>query len=157
MGDPMTFTERKQRTTDTSGLLLFLEISAPSIPETLRIVNDTQNWTSQGVEYLGCPFGFKLPDDSAGQTPRAQLVIDNIGLGMTQDLEALQPNDLVMCRLMISDRADPNRYERAYRLPMTMASAGTGQVTAQLGVDFLMRGKSVRLQYNPFTTPGLPF
>lgn len=151
----MTFQERKQRTTDTSGLLLFLEISAPSIPEVLRIVNDTQNWTSNGVEYLACPFGFKLPDDTAGQTPRAQLVIDNVGLGMTQDLESLQPNELVMCRLMISDRADPNAYERTYRLPMTMASASTGQVTASLGVDFLMRQQSVRLRYNPFTSPGL--
>ena len=151
----MTFTERNQRVTNTSSLLLFLEISAPSIPETLRIVNDTRNWTSQGVDYIACPFGFKLPDDTAGQTPRAQLVIDNVGLGMTQDLEALQPNELVMCRLMISDRANPNVYERVYRLPMTMASATTGQVTAQLGVDFLMRQQAVRLRANPFTTPGL--
>ena len=151
----MTFQERKQRTTDTSGLLLFLEISAPSIPEVLRIVNDTQNWTSNGVEYLACPFGFKLPDDAPGQTPRAQLVIDNVGLGMTQDLEALQPNELVMCVLRLTDRANPNVYERTYRLPMTMASAGTGQVTAQLGVDFLMRTQAVRLRYNPHTAPGL--
>lgn len=155
MVENMTFTERKQRVTDTSGLLLFLEIGAPSFLDTLRIVNDTQDWISNGLTYLACPFGFKLPDDNAGQTPRAQLVIDNIGLGMTQDLEALQPNELVMCRLMISDRADPNAYERTYRLPMTMASASTGQVTAQLGVDFLMRQQSVRLRANPFTTPGL--
>jgi len=151
----MTFTERKQRTTDTAGLLLFLEISAPSIPETLRIVNDTKDWISNGQAYLACPFGFKLPDDTAGQTPRAQLVIDNIGLGMTADLEALQPGELLMCRLMVSDSANPNVYERDYRLPMTMASAGTGQVTAQLGVDFLMRQRATRLVYNPFTAPGL--
>ena len=75
--------------------------------------------------------------------------------GMTQDLESLQPNEMVMCRLMISDSANPNVYERTYRLPMTMASAGTGQVTAQLGVDFLMRTQAVRLRYNPFTSPGL--
>jgi len=151
----MTFTERNQRVTNTSSLLLFLEISAPSIPETLRIVNDTRNWTSQGVEYIACPFGFKLPDDTAGQTPRAQLVIDNVGLGMTQDLESLQPNEMVTCRLIVSDSANPDVHERVYRLPMTMASAGTGQVTAQLGVDFLMRTQSVRLRYNPFISPGL--
>lgn len=150
-----TFTERNQRVTNPSGLLLFLEVGANSMPETLRIVADTQNWTSNGVEYLACPFGFKLPDDTAGQTPRAQLVIDNIGMGMTQDLESLQPNELVMCRLMISDRANPNVYERTYRLPMTFASANSGQVTASLGVDFMMRQQAVRLRYNPFTAPGL--
>ena len=151
----MTFMERAQRTNEASSLLLFLEISAPSIPETLRIVNDTQDWISNGLTYLACPFQFKLPDDTAGQTPRAQLVIDNVGMGMTQDLESLAPNEMVMCRLMISDTANPNVYERTYRLPMTMASASTGQVTAQLGVDFLMRQQAVRLRANPFTTPGL--
>lgn len=150
-----TFTERRQRVTDTDGELLLLEISAPSIPETLRIANDTQNWTSNGVEYIACPFGFKLPADTPGQTPRAQLVIDNVGLGMTQDLESLQPNESVMCILRLTDRANPNVYERIYRLPMTTVSAGTGQVTAQLGVDFLMRQQAVRLRYNPFTGPGL--
>lgn len=150
-----TFTERRQRVTDTAGELLLLEISAPSIPETLRIANDTQNWPSNGVEYIGCPFGFKGPDDVAGQTTRSQLVINNVGLGMTQDLEALQPNELVMCVIRLTDRANPNVYERTWRLPMTNVSAGTGQVTAQLGVDFLMRQQAVRLRYNPHTAPGL--
>lgn len=153
----MTFLERQQRVTNTTGELLLLEISAPSIPETLRIVNDTQNWTSQGLEYIACPFDFKLPEDSAGQTPRAQLVIDNVGLGMTQDLESRAPNEMIMCVLRLTDRANPDVHERVYRLPMTMASASTGQVTAQLGVDFLMRQQSVRLRYNPHNTPGLPF
>ncbi|MDC7805522.1 DUF1833 family protein [Luteimonas sp BLCC-B24] len=152
-----TFQERRQRTVDPKDTapLLLLEISAPSIPETLRIVNDTQNWTSNGVEYLACPFGFKLPDDTAGQTPRAQLEIDNVGLGMTQDLEGMQPNEMVMCVLRLTDRANPNAIERVYRLPMTMASANTVKVTATLGVDFLMRQQAVRLRYDPFNAPGL--
>ncbi|MDR7193356.1 DUF1833 family protein [Luteimonas terrae] len=152
-----TFTERRQRNFDPKDTapILLLEISAPSIPETLRLVNDTQNCTSNGLEYIACPFGFKLPTDAPGQTPRSQLVIDNVGLGMTQDLEALQPNELVMCVLRLTDRANPDVYERTYRLPMTNVSAGTGQVTAQLGVDFLMRQQAVRLRYNPFNSPGL--
>lgn len=151
----MTFVERRQRVTDTAGILLFLEISAPSMVETLRIVNDTQNWTSQGVEYIGFPFGFKLPDDSAGQVPRAQLVVDNVGRSLTEDLEHIGPNELVMARLMISDRANPNAYERVYNLPMTNVSVNAAQVTAQLGVDFLMRKQAVQLRFTPFLTPGL--
>ena len=38
-----TFLERRQRVTDTAGTLLFLEITAPSFSDTLRIVNDTQS------------------------------------------------------------------------------------------------------------------
>lgn len=150
-----SFAERRQRVTDTEGPLLFLEISAPSMPERLRVVNDTQNWTSQGVEYIGFPFGFKLPDDTAGQVPRAQLVIDNVGRSMTEDLERIGPNELVMAKLMVSDRANPNVYERVFNLPMTNVSVGVSTVTAQLGVDFMMRAQAVRLRFTPHLTPGL--
>ncbi|MDV3469002.1 DUF1833 family protein [Stenotrophomonas sp. C3(2023)] len=150
-----TFTARKQRVTDTSGTLLFLSISATSLPAPLRIVNDTQDWVSQGVEYLGVPFSFKLPEDTRGQSPRAQLVLDNVGRGISEDLEALAPNDLLMARLMLSDRADPNVYERDYYLPVTSVSISGATASAQCGVDFLMRQQAVRLRANPFTLPGI--
>lgn len=149
-----TFLERRQRVTDTTGTLLFLEITAPSFAETLRIVNDTRDWTSNGVLYIGVPFGFKLPDDVAGQTPRAVLTLDNIGRGIADDLESLGPQDTVTARLMISDRADPNVIERAYILPMMSVSVNTKTATAQCGYDSLMRQQAVRLRYNPFTAPG---
>lgn len=151
----VSFLEQNQRVTDADGVLMFLEIWANSLPERLRVVNDTQNWTSQGIEYVACPFGFKLPDDTAGQTPRAQLLIDNVGLGMTQDLEALAPNDMVMCRLIIASRSMPNVHDRVFNLPMTMASATTGQVTASLGVDHLMRTQSVAIRYTADKAPGI--
>jgi len=149
-----TFLERRQRVTDTSGTLLFLEVSAPSFAETLRIVNDTRDWTSNGLLYIGVPFGFKLPDDVAGQTPRAVLTLENVGRGITDDLETLGPQDVVTAKLKISDRADPNVIERVYILPMTQVSVNTKTATAQCGYDSLMRQQAVRLRYNPFTAPG---
>lgn len=103
---------------------------------------------------IGFPFTFKLPDDVSGQTPRAQLVIDNVGRGMTDDLERLQPNELVMARILISDRADPDTIFRTLYLPMTQVSVNASTATAQCGVDYLMRGAAVRLVANPFTLPG---
>jgi len=150
-----TFLERRQRVTDPAGTLMLLAITAPSFVDTLRIVNDTQNWTSGGVEYIGFPFGFKLPEDVSGQTPRAQLVIDNVGRGMTEDLERLQPGELVTARLMITDRADPDVIEADYFLPMTQVSVNAQTATAQCGVDFLMRQQAVQLRANPFTLPGI--
>ena len=149
------FQTRKQRVTDTSGLLLFLEITADSFAETLRIVNDTQNWISNGVEFVGVPFGFKLPDDTSGQSPRAVLTLDNVGRGITDDLESLQPNEMVTAKLMISDRADPNVIERTLFLPMTSVSVTGATATAQCGVDYLMRQQAVLLRYTPYLTPGV--
>lgn len=149
-----TFLERRQRVTDPSGTLIFLELSAPSFTDTLRIVNDTRNWVSNGVEYIGVPFGFKLPDDVSGQTPRAVLTLDNIGRGITQDLETLQPYDLVQAKIKISDRADPNAIERMYILPLSQVAVNTRTATASCGYDALMRQQAVRLRYNHFTAPG---
>ena len=149
-----TFLERRQRVTDLAGTLLFLEVSAPSFADTLRIVNDTRDWTSNGVLYIGVPFGFKLPNDVSGQTPRAVLTLDNIGRGIADDLERLRPQDMVTAKLRISDRADPNVIEREYILPMTQVSVNTKTATAQCGYDSLMRQQAVRLRYNPFTAPG---
>lgn len=149
-----TFLERRQRVTDPAGTLIFLELSAPSFSETLRIVNDTRNWVSNGVEYIGVPFGFKLPDDVSGQTPRAVLTLDNIGRGITQDLETLQPYDLVQAKIKISDRADPNAIERMYILPLSQVAVNTRTATASCGYDALMRQQAVRLRYNRFTAPG---
>ncbi|WP_313274756.1 DUF1833 family protein [Stenotrophomonas sp.] len=150
-----SFIERRQRVTDTDGVLLFLEVSAASFVEVLRIVNDTRNWTSNGVEYLGVPFGFKVPDDVSGQTARAVLTLDNVGRGISEDLERLQHDDVVMAVLRVSDRADPNIIERTYQLPMTQVSVNARTATAQCGYDAIMRQQAVRLRYNGVTAPGL--
>ena len=150
-----TFLERRQRVTDTSGMLLFMDISAPSFSGPMRVVNDTQNWVSRGVTYIGIPFGFKLPDDVSGTTPRAQLVMTNVGTGITSELERLQPNETVLAKLMVSDRANPDAWAQTLYLPMTQVSLSGTQATAQCGVDFLMRQQAVKLRANPFTLPGI--
>lgn len=149
----MTFLERRQRVLDTAGTLLFLEVTAASFSEPMRIVNDTQNWTSNSVEYIGVPFGFQFPDDNKAAS-RAVLVMTNVGRGITQELESLQPNEVVMARLMLSDRANPNTIERTYFLPMTHVSVNGTTATAQCGNDFLMRQQAVRLRCTPYTLPG---
>nr|WP_202405078.1 DUF1833 family protein [Xanthomonas sp. LMG 8992] len=132
-----------------------LELTAASFIATLRIVNDTRNWMSNGVEYIGYPFRFKEPDDTAGQTPRAQLTLDNVGRGITDDLERLQPNETVMAKVMVTDRAAPSVIERVFYLPLTAVSVDGTTATAQAGVDYLMRQQAMKLRATPYTTPGI--
>lgn len=150
-----TFLERRQRTTDDAPTLMLLEVSAPSFPEVLRIVNDTRNWTSNGVEYIASQFGFKLPDDVNGQAPRAQLVLSNVGRAITEDIERLAPGEIVTARLMITDRANPNLVEQDHFLPMISVSVNTQVATAACGVDFLTRQQAVRVRFNPHVSPGI--
>jgi len=151
----MTFQERRQRVTDTESELWFVEIEMPSSGEVLRVVNDTRDWISNGNVYLGASFSIQPPSDVSGQSQKARLVMGNVGLGITQDLEARLPGEEVKCRMMLADRADPHTYVRTYRFPMVRVSVTTGEVSAENGVDALMRQQAVRLRYNPFTSPGI--
>ncbi|MBB4604131.1 hypothetical protein GGR60_002689 [Xanthomonas arboricola] len=150
-----TFQERRQRVTDTDGPLELLEMTAPSFGAVLRIVNDTQDWVSNGNLYIRCRFRFTPPADQAGQTPRAQLEVDNVGRGITEDLERVQPNELVMCRVLITDRVQPDVIARRFYLPLTQVHAAGPLITAQIGVDFFMRQQAVKLRANPHTLPGI--
>ncbi len=151
----MTFQERRARVTDTTGTLLLLELAATSMGTPVRLVNDTQDWTSGGNLYTAFPFRFTLPDDSLGQAPRAVLEIDNVGREITADLEALQPGEIITATLKITDREDVNTIEQTMVLPLTNVSVNQSVITAQLGVDYIMRQQTCRLRYNAHTAPGL--
>lgn len=150
----MTFTERRQRVTDP-GILIFLEVTSDAFTAPLYLVADTQDWSSNGQLYLGVPFGFQLPDDVSGSTPRARLVMDNVGRGIGEELERLGPQDTVMAKIMISDRADPNLIQQTFFLPMTAVTLSGATASAQCGVDFLMRQQAVQIRANPYTLPGI--
>ncbi|WP_226426530.1 DUF1833 family protein [Xanthomonas sp. MWU16-30325] len=149
------FLERRQRVTDPDGPLELLEMTAPSMGAVLRIANDTEDWVSNGNTYMGYPFRFAPPADSAGDTPRAQLEVDNVGRGITDDLERVQPNEVVMCRVLITDRTQPDVIARRFYLPMTRVRAAGPLITAQIGADFFMRQQAVKLRANPHTLPGI--
>lgn len=151
----MTLTSKLQRVTDADGILCLLEMSAPSFGATLRMANDTRDWVSNGETYVGFPFRFKMPDDVAGQVSRTQIEIDNIGRGMTADLEGLPPNTIITAVLIIADKADPDAIYREIPLPVTRVSVNPTVATADCGVDYVMRGAASRLRYTPFVTPGI--
>lgn len=151
----MSFTERRQRVTDTDGVLFLLEITSPAFTGPAYLVNDTRDWISNSTTYIGVPFGIRLPDDITGQSPKAQLVMTNVGTGITQELERLGPQDTVMARIKVTDRANPNVIEYSYAMPMTKVSVSGVTATAELGVDFIMRQQAVKLRATPFLLPGI--
>lgn len=151
----MSTLERRQRVTDTVGELVLLEIDAPSMSRTLRIANDTNDWVSNGNTYIGFPFGFKLPDDTADNAPTLQLQISNVGRGMSEDLERLLPGEILTATLLIADRTNPNAIERRLPIPIYNVSLTNEMATATAGVDHIMRQQAVKRRYDEITAPGL--
>lgn len=148
------FLEYRQRITDDVGCIVLMRVSCPAFPEDMCVVNDTRNWTLNGQEYIALPFGFKLPDDVQGSAARAKLVMDNVGRGITDYLERVGPQDMVMCTLMLCNREEPLVIAHQVQLPMTNVSVSGVIATADCGADAMMRQQGVKLRMYPHTTPG---
>lgn len=151
----MTFIERRQRVSDPDAPLQFLEITWPATSDTLRLVNDTQSWDSNGQTYIGLPFRLNPPDDTSGQSPRGVIEIDNVGRGITADLEQWLPGQTLWARMMLADRADPDTYMVDLPLPLTRVTVTSTVARAEGGMDMLLRQQAVQLRYTPYIAPGL--
>lgn len=149
------FRTRNQRLTNDVGHIELLEVSNPSFSEPMRICNDTQDFVSQGISYIGLMFGFTLPDDVAGQAPRMRLGMDNVGRGVSDELERRQPGTTTMAKLIIVPRDMPDLHQHVYWLPMSSVSISGASATATCSVDALMRQSACKQIANPFTLPGI--
>ena len=149
------FSTRNQRITNDIGHVELLEITNPSFSGPMRICNDVQDFASQGVSYIGIPFGFTLPDDVSGQAPRMRLQMDNVGRGISDELGRRQPGTTTMARLIVVARDTPNVHEHVFWLPVTGVSISGASASANCGVDELMRQSACKQIANPFTLAGI--
>ncbi|MGE8441831.1 MAG: DUF1833 family protein [Comamonas testosteroni] len=149
------FRTRNQRLTNDVGHIELLEIANRSFSESMRICNDVQDFVSQGVSYIGLPFGFTLPDDVSGQAPRMRLSIDNVGRGVSDELERLQPGTTTMAKLIIVSRDKPDVHQHVYWLPISSVTISGAAAQASCSVDELMRRAACLQIANPHTLPGI--
>ena len=150
-----TFHERNQRVTNGVGHIELLEITNASFSGPMRICNAAEDFVSQGLDYIGLPFGFKLPQDQSGAAPRMTLSLDNVGRGITDELEGLLPGSITIARLIVVARDTPDVHQHVFRLPLTAVTVSGATVQATCGVDALMRQAACKLIANPFTLPGI--
>ena len=150
-----TFIESRQRINDADGLLELLEITHADFSGPAYLVNDTRNWESNGVSYVGYPFRFTYPQDKAKEAPRSTVEIDNVGRDLTAEFERLPPNAVVMAKVSLVSRSDPDTVEWSWTVPLVNVSVNAAVVSGTLGVDYLMRQQAVRLRHDPNTSPGI--
>lgn len=150
-----SFLEKNQRVTNAVGHVELLEVTDVNFSGPMRICNDVQDFVSQGVSYTALPFGFTTPDDVSGQAPRMVLAMNNVGRGLSDELERRQPGSVTMAKLIIVARDTPNVHENTFWLPITNVQITGASAQATCSVDELMRRAACKQIANPFTLPGL--
>jgi hypothetical protein len=144
-----------QRTSDPFGLVELLTIEDGGLPAPVRLVNDTREFVSAGQTYLPLPFALTFPEAAAGEVPRALLRVDNVGLEITADLEALPPGAELMATVAAAYRKTPDTIEYSFKAPLFGVRADLMSINASAGPGDLMRRPAVAIRYDPTTAPGL--
>lgn len=136
-------------------MLELAEITHSGLSIPVRVVNDTQNITVGGHEFIACPFTLSRPDDVGEQTPSAKLSVDNVGRELTQWLEASNGGKGAKCRIMAVLRSSPDIIEFDMTLDLTGLSINNATVDGQLGFQNTLMQPAVTVRYDPITSPGL--
>lgn len=135
--------------------LVLLEIDHPDLTDPVRVVNDTQDLTSNGNLFVACPFRCTLPDDFENQLPRATLSVDNIGRDLVYWIETSAGGEGSTVRFMQVMRSRPNLVEWEITMSLTNVVVNMLEVSGQLGFENLFNRPAVHLAYRPENSPGL--
>ena len=134
--------------------LELLEITHPDLPSPVRVVNDTQNITCNGVEFIACGFRCLLPDDQENQLPKATLEVDNVGRELMYWIETSGGGYGAQARFIQVMRSRPNLVEYEITLDLSDVKATMQTVSGELGYDNIFTRPAVASRYDPFTAPG---
>ena len=98
--------ELYSQSTDEAFLLL-LTITHSTFT-TLRLVNNTENITSNGKTFEAYPFAIVLPDDTPERAPRASLVFGNVTRELIGELRTLTGKERIKIRIDVIMASDPD-------------------------------------------------
>ena len=135
--------------------ILLLEIDHPQLTTPVRVVNDTEDITSNGNLYIACPFRYVLPDDFEGQIPKAKISIDNVGRDLMYWIETSNGGNGSIVTFKQIMRSRPDLVEAEIEMQLQAVSTTMREITAELGYENLLSKPAVSMAYRPENSPGL--
>jgi hypothetical protein len=135
--------------------LILLEIDHAELDEPVRVVNDTQDLTSNGNLYVGFPFRCVLPDDFENQLPKARLSIDNVSRDLMYWIETTGGGQGSTATFKQVLRSNPDLVEWQIQMSLFNVNVTMQEISAELGFENLFGKPAVSFRYNPTNSPGL--
>ena len=136
-------------------VLTCVELRHPAAIAPVRLVNDTESRTVSGETYVRSRFEVQLADDLERRSPRAQLVVGNVGRDIQQWVELIGGGAGGTARVFEVIAIDGAEPEWEMTLDLAGVVTDSAHVTASLGFDPLLGRPAVALRFDPQTAPGL--
>lgn len=139
----------------TEAPLILLEIDHPDLSDPVRVVNDTQDLTSNGNLYVGFPFRCILPDDFENQLPKARLSIDNVSRDLMYWIETTGGGQGSTATFKQTLRSTPDIIEWSIQMNLYNVNVTIQEISAELGFENLFGKPAITFKYRPDNSPGL--
>lgn len=135
--------------------LILLQIDHPELSAPVRVVNDTENITSNGNLFIAFPFSCTLPDDFENQLPRARISISNVGRDLMFWLETTDGGIGSTATFQQVMRSRPDQVEWEITMSLFNIVANNQEVSAELGFENLFGKPAIAINYRPENSAGL--
>ena len=134
--------------------LILLTISHASLADDIRVVNNKENITSDGLEYIAFPFDIQLPDSKEDSQPSAKLTISNVSREIGLAIRSISTPPSVSITVVRQDTPDVMEAQFVgMRLNNVQYNMMT--VTANLEFEDLTREEYPYLKFSPSIFRGI--
>ena len=134
--------------------LILLEIDHDDLAVPIRVVNNKENITSNGDEYVGFPFEVFMPSSSEDAPPRAKLRIDNVTREIAQTIRTITSPPTVTIKVI--RQTTPDTIEAEFTgMKLTQVPFDALSVEGTLEFEDLSREPFPAYTFNPANYPGI--
>lgn len=138
----------------TDVILVLLTISHSDLSSPIRVVNNTENITSRGNEFIGYPFDVILPDNRDDAPPRAQLTIDNVSREIAQAIRTISSRATI--EIEVIRASDPDTVEHDFpNFQLDNVTWNALTVSGELVLENLTQEPFPARNFTPADFPGV--
>lgn len=134
--------------------LVLLELNHSDLAIPVRLVNNTEDVTSNGNVYTAFPFHARMPDDQEEREPVAELVVANATRELIDSVRSLQGKLDTVLSVVLAD--SPNVIEWGpVDMEVKVVNYDADSVTFQLGMQAFSEEPFPSRSFTPAQFPGL--
>ena len=139
----------------TEVALAILEIEHSDI-STIRVVNNTEDVTSNGDVYTAFPFYIELPDDDEEQLARVTLQIDNVDRTIVTAVRSMSNSEQATVTLSIILASDPDTVEAGpFEFKLKNVNYDAFSVYGELAYEDILNERFPKDSMTPQTCTGM--
>lgn len=135
--------------------LPLIQIDEASLPSPIRVVNNTEDITSQSELYIKSGFAINLAGESDAEVETVRLRVDNVDRRLVAAVREAVGIPTVILRLIRAD--DPDVWIVAMKFNVESANTTLAAIEAVLTYDNAINVRWPRHQITPVTFPAGPF